>query len=471
MDLAALNSKNTKNKKGLETKMETPEDQVGTCRIIGEIGSGGMSVVYRAIQESLRRTVAVKTLRPSAANEPQLAQRFEREALSIAALQHENIINVHDFINRNGQLYIIMEHVEGIDLYDLLDRSGHLPVDVAAIIAMQVGRALDYAHYRGIVHRDIKPANVMISHQGGVKLMDFGIARDESFADLTETGTGVGTPSYMSPEQILGDRIDFRSDLFSLGILLYQMVTGRKPFVEDERKSVMHKIRLEPAEDPRRTNPDVPRELVRIIETCMKKRPADRFRSTQELVLALERFLGTRVEMNYYARLVVFLQGQGIVGAEQAERVLRPAMAGEAARAAHEATQRSRLLRLATQTQAAVLAAAAALLTVVHLAAARSHKTTTAPVATTSPPTADAPSTPAATTGQLALVVYPWADVIIDGRRIDTTPLAQPIRLPPGRHSLELRNPYFPAITRTLTIAPYERIELAVDLTTNGHQP
>ena len=110
---------------------------------------------------------------------------------------------------------------------------------------MQVARALDYVHYRGIVHRDIKPANIMIARTGGVKVMDFGIARDTSFGDLTEAGTGIGTPAYMSPEQVLGDKLDARSDIFSLGVVLYQMVTGKKPFVEDEKKSAMHKIRLE----------------------------------------------------------------------------------------------------------------------------------------------------------------------------------------------------------------------------------
>src|SRR5690606_2837378 len=119
-----------------------------------------------------------------------------------------------------------------------------MPFDVATIIGMQVARALDYVHYRNVIHRDIKPANIMISRQGGVKLMDFGIARDRNYdEELTQTGTGIGTPSYMSPEQILGDKLDARSDIFSLGIVLYQMVTGRKPFVEDADRSVMNMIR------------------------------------------------------------------------------------------------------------------------------------------------------------------------------------------------------------------------------------
>src|SRR5688572_26580739 len=146
--------------------------------------------------------------------------------------------------------------------------------------------------------------------------MDFGIARDRNFADLTEAGTGIGTPAYMSPEQIIGDKLDFRSDTFSLGIVLYQMVTGRKPFIEDEQKSVMHKIRLEKYPSPRKLNPEIPRELERIMARCMEKLPRDRWRSTQDLVLALERFLSRRVEMNYHARVVLFLKNQGVISPE-----------------------------------------------------------------------------------------------------------------------------------------------------------
>src|SRR3954462_13138953 len=221
-----------------------------------------------------------------------------------------------------------MEYGEGIDRDDLLYKCPIWPSDVAAIIALQVARALDYAHFRGIVHRDVKPANIMISRQGEVKLMDFGIARDDSMRDLTETGTGLGTPSYMSPEQILGDKLDYRSDMFSLGIVLYQMVCGRKPFIEDDHKSVMHKIRLEKYPSPRKLNPEIPRELERILAKCMQKRKEDRFKSTQDLVLALERFISKRVEMNYHARLVLFLRDQAVITGEEADAQLHPAIAG-----------------------------------------------------------------------------------------------------------------------------------------------
>src|SRR5688572_12423134 len=147
-------------------------DRIGNCEILEEIGSGGMATVYKAVQQPLGRSVAIKALKPSIAVDSQFARRFEREAHFMASLQHENILHVHDFLKQDGSMYIVMEYVQGIDLFDLLERRSVLPIDVAAIIALQVARALDYAHFRGIVHRDVKPANIIVPRQGQVKLMD-----------------------------------------------------------------------------------------------------------------------------------------------------------------------------------------------------------------------------------------------------------------------------------------------------------
>src|SRR5262245_42661465 len=331
-------------------------ERIGNCRVVEEVASGGMAVVYRAIQDSLGRTVAIKALKSTAAMEEHIATRFEREAHSLANLQHENIISVYDFYREHGSLFIVMEYVAGIDLYDLLDRGGRLPFDVAAIVALQVARALDYIHYRGLVHRDIKPANIMIDRQGGVNLMDFGIARDKSFEDLTELGTGIGTPAYMSPEQILGDRVDARSDLFSLGVVLFQMLTGGKPFVEDEQRSVMHKIRLERHVRVRKLNPDIPRELERIVDKCLEKQPRDRWRSAQHLVMALERFLAKYVEINYHARLVLFLRNQNVITQLEADEYVSPLVGvpGHSAHGQPNVTARL-LVRRATLVQGIIL--------------------------------------------------------------------------------------------------------------------
>src|SRR5687768_9881427 len=345
-------------------------ERIGNCRIVEEVASGGMAVVYRAIQDQLNRTVAIKALKTSASADEQLVTRFEREARSLAGLQHENIIHVYDFHRDRGALFIVMEYVQGIDLFDLLERSGRLPFDVAAVVAMQVARALDYVHYRSIVHRDIKPANIMVSRQGGVKLMDFGIARDHNYEkDLTQTGTGIGTPAYMSPEQILGDKLDARSDIFSLGVVLYQMITGRKPFVEDEEKSVMHKIRIEKHVPARKLNPEIPRELDRIINKCLEKQPRNRWSSAQALVMALERFLAKHVEMNYHARLVLFLRQQDVITQLEADEYLNPALGGPSASTLLQTSVANRrLIRRSLLFQGAVLGVALLMVALIHLA-------------------------------------------------------------------------------------------------------
>jgi len=418
-------------------------ERIGNCRIVEEVASGGMAVVYRAIQDNLNRTVAIKALKTSVAVEEQLVTRFEREAQSLANLQHENIIHVYDYIAERGALFIVMEYVEGIDLYDLLETSGRLPFDVAAVIAMQVARALDYVHYRGIVHRDIKPANVMLSRQGGVKLMDFGIARDRNFGDLTEAGMGIGTPAYMSPEQILGDKLDARSDIFSLGIVMFQMVTGGKPFIEDEQKSVMHKIRLERHERIRQLNPEIPRELERIIDKCLAKQPRDRWRSAQQLVMALERFLAKHVEMNYHARLVLFLRQQDVITQLEADEYLNPALGGPAASAlAQSNLAYKQQIRRGFIVQAGIVLIAALMIGIIHLAPL-DKKTASAD------PNAQVQKAPPAF---VRVIVHPWAHVYIDDKLAYTTPRAAAYETTSGKHELRVENKYFKSVRRTIKL-------------------
>ncbi len=404
-----------------------------------------MAVVYRAVQEPLGRTVAIKALKSSVAMEENITTRFEREAKSLATLQHENIINVYDYHQERGGLFIVMEFVQGIDLYDLLDRCGRLPYDVAAVIAVQVGRALDYVHYRGVVHRDIKPANIMISKAGGVKVMDFGIARDQSFGDLTEAGTGIGTPAYMSPEQVLGDKLDARSDIFSLGVVLYQMLTGRKPFVEDEQRSAMHKIRLEKHVRVRKLNPDIPRELERIIDQCLEKRPVDRWRSAQHMVMALERFLAKHVEINHHARLVLFLRGQGVISDLEADEHLNPSSLGPGALAQPNMQARHAMKR-GWIAHAITVGMLALMLGLIHMA-----------------PLGATPKTPVALIngrevvaeqlGFIRVNAVPWAEIAIDGKPIGSTPMGKAIELTAGEHVVRFTHSWYEPIELKVAVA------------------
>ncbi|GAB4195070.1 MAG: hypothetical protein OHK0013_00910 [Sandaracinaceae bacterium] len=436
-------------------------DQIGNCRILSEIGSGGMAVVYKAVQEPLGRTVAIKALKPSIAMDSGFAKRFEREAHFMASLQHENILHVYDFVKDRGTMFIVMEYVQGIDLYDLLEITPRLPVDVAAIITLQVARALDYAHFRGIIHRDIKPANVMISHQGEVKLMDFGIARDDRLTDLTETGTGLGTPSYMSPEQILGDKLDFRSDIFSVGIVLYQMVTGRKPFVEDDARTVMQKIRLDRYTSPRKINPAVPRTLEHIMGRCMEKLPANRYPTTQALIDDLQDFLAARVPINHNARLVMYLREVGVITEAKAEEILAASAPNRLRRGGGD----RRMLRQMWAVQGALGAAAVVAGVTIQGMAGRLGGDPDQFAAESGAPVVPQRA------GHIRFVVDPWARVEIDGQEVLTTPSARAVALPPGRHFLRLENPYYVPVDREVWVREGETLvieETLVELPTES---
>ncbi len=436
-------------------------DHIGNCRILQEIGSGGMAIVYKAVQEPLGRTVAIKALKPSIAMDSGFAKRFEREAHFMASLQHENILHVHDFVKDHGTMFIVMEYVQGTDLYDLLERTPRLPVDVAAIIALQVARALDYAHFRGIIHRDIKPANVMISQQGEVKLMDFGIARDDRLTDLTETGTGLGTPSYMSPEQILGDKLDFRSDIFSVGIVLYQMVTGRKPFVEDDARTVMQKIRLDRYTSPRKVNPAVPRALEHIMARCMEKLPANRYPTTQALIDDLQDFLAANVAINHNARLVIYLREVGVITDSKAEEILGASAPNRMRRGHGERRMIAQIW--AVEGLIGLLAVSGGLL--VQESAGRLGGDPERFAAEAGAPIV------LENAGALRFVIEPWAHVAIDGQPVLTTPSARAIELPAGHHFVRLENPFYEPVDREVWVREGETVVLEETLVERGSEP
>ncbi len=421
--------------------------------MLEEIGSGGMATVYKAMQEPLNRMVAIKALKPHIALSSHFGIRFEREARFLASMHHENILPVYDLIRDDNNLYIVMEYIEGINVYDILKGlQSPLPVDVAAIIALQVARALDYAHFRNVIHRDIKPANVMLSWHGDVKLMDFGIARDEIQSELTQTGTGLGTPAYMSPEQILGDAVDFRSDLFSLGIVLYQMVTGQKPFKEEAHRSVMQKIRLDGYIHPRRINRDIPRSLETILKRCMAKLPAHRYLTTQALIDALSEFLSQRVPGNYNLRLVRFLRDSQLLEQERADRILATSSVGSPGRTW---SSKWRVSRLKKSAYIALASLGLGLLIGTGINAFHAQATGTKAQGLSE----------AKSAGHLRVVSNPWAEVWLNKKqRLLTTPSAQAITLPPGTHALELRNPNCQSIQRSITIKPQQTHWLRVEL-------
>jgi beta-lactam-binding protein with PASTA domain/class 3 adenylate cyclase/tRNA A-37 threonylcarbamoyl transferase component Bud32 len=254
------------------------------------IGSGGMAEVYLARDRELDRDVAFKRLRPQYAHDEEVVERFEREAKSAASLSHPNIVSVYDRgETEDGSYYIVMEHVPGGNLKDRILEKGLLPPDEAAAIALQVARALEAAHERGVVHRDVKPQNVLLTESGEAKVADFGIARAVAASTVTKTGFVVGTAHYLSPEQALGHPATPRSDLYSLGVVLYEVLTGELPHDAETQVGIVMKHvsgRLQP---PRDVNPEVPEELDAVVVRLLARDPEDRYRDAAEVIKDLER--------------------------------------------------------------------------------------------------------------------------------------------------------------------------------------
>lgn len=283
--------------------MTTPQVLGERYEIGGVLGRGGMAEVHHGRDLRLGREVAVKVLRHDLARDPSFQVRFRREAQASASLNHPAIVAVYDTgedrTPTGATPYIVMEYVEGETLRDVLRREGRLPIDRAMSLAADISGALDFSHRNGIVHRDVKPGNVMITPQGTVKVMDFGIARavSDSAATMTSTAAVIGTAQYLSPEQARGEGVDARSDVYSLGCLLYELVTGAPPFTGDSPVSVAYQHVREDPRLPSSINPDVPPELDAILLKAMSKNPANRYQSAADMRSDLLRALaGQRVE-------------------------------------------------------------------------------------------------------------------------------------------------------------------------------
>jgi Tol biopolymer transport system component/predicted Ser/Thr protein kinase len=261
---------------------------IGNYQIREELGRGGMAVVYRAYQQSLNRYVAIKVLPPQLAFDQEFVERFQREARAAAGLRHPNIVVIHDVGQEEGIYYIVMEYLEGRTLKQVIEQQGPLPPKRAGRIIEQVASALDYAHKRGFVHRDVKPANIFVGEGDRVTLTDFGIAKAGAETQhLTRTGMLMGTPEYMSPEQATGGMMDHRTDLYALGVVLYQMLVGRVPFRGTTPHAVLHAVIYEPPPPPRQINPNLPPAIEAVIMKAVAKRPEQRFQRGAEMVAAL----------------------------------------------------------------------------------------------------------------------------------------------------------------------------------------
>jgi hypothetical protein len=250
---------------------------LGKYQIQAELGRGGMGVVYRGYDPVLSRPVAIKVLPPQLTYDIQFVQRFHQEAVLAARLRHPGIVPIHDVGEQNGIHYIVMQFLDGMTLEGWLERQGPLAPAHARPVLRQVADALDYAHSHGVIHRDIKPANVMISPEGRATLMDFGLVRAAEGTSLTRTGMVMGTPEYMSPEQALGEEVDGRSDIYSLGIVLYKMLSGKVPFARTTPYAITYAHIHEPPPPLRESRPDLPAAVESVVNKALAKRREDRY--------------------------------------------------------------------------------------------------------------------------------------------------------------------------------------------------
>ena len=424
--------------------------------VIGEaLGGGAHSSVFRAAQEGTGRTVAIKALKLDVAATSSFGAEVEREAKVLAKLAHPSIVMLLDHGRTpSGRPFMVLEHVDGFTLAELLaKRPRGLGPEVALAIASEVGAALDHAHRRGVVHRDVAPTNVLLSRDGAVKLIDFGQAQLEGAEPDEEItvsgrmaeplGAALGTPAYCSPEQILGDFVDGRSDLFSLGAVLYEMLSGARPFDPPggakAKASVAQRVRRDPPTPLRNHAPDTPRAVERIVTRLLEKSPADRYASAGVAVEKLRAALRTTTRDDPAEIIRGALASAGLLPKEAARRAAPPATG-------------------ATRKAAAGFAAILVLFTVGGALIRRSESSAS--------PLARAREAAPSERGGLRVLASPWADVAVDGAHVETTPFAKPISLSPGKHWVRLTHPDAPPAERDVTIVRGEvsTLEVVMDL-------
>jgi len=272
--------------------LETPVEELtrgttfaGRYEIIEELGKGGMGKVYRSYDKQLKEEVALKLIKPEIASDKKTLDRFSNELKIARKIVHKNVGRMYELMENKGVFFITMEYVQGQDLKGLIRQSGQLAVGTTISIAKQVCEGLAEAHRLGVVHRDLKPSNIMIDKEGNARIMDFGIARSLEAKGITGAGVMIGTPEYMSPEQVEGKEVDQRSDIYSLGVILYEMVTGRVPFEGDTPFTIGVKHKSETPKDPKELNPQIPEDFSQVILRCLEKDKENRFKGAGDVHL------------------------------------------------------------------------------------------------------------------------------------------------------------------------------------------
>ncbi len=257
-------------------------------QIIEEVGQGGMGRVYKAVDQELNRIVALKMIKPEISSQPGIVERFKKEIKLASQITHKNVCRIHDLGQAQGIKFISMQYIKGQDLKGFIKQSGRLTTEKTIDLTMKICAALQAAHDEGVIHRDLKPENIMLDGEGIAYVMDFGIAKSLEAEELTKEGTVVGTPHYMSPQQAAGEEVDHRSDIYSLGAIMYEVLTGRPPFKADSDIGIIHKHITETPKPPSNLNPQIPKVLEEIILKCLKKKPEERFQKADDVIKAID---------------------------------------------------------------------------------------------------------------------------------------------------------------------------------------
>ena len=416
------------------------------CELIRKLSSGPVCDLYRAVQEPLGRTVLIKALGQNILPSSPFASTLEREARLLSELDHPGIVKVHDFVKRGDRMWLVLEHVDGVTLDELLTRAKRLSDSAAIAIGLRLAEALGHAHEHSVVHRDLSPKNVFLSKRGEVKLLNFALAVDERMPtapELLDGGTGYLGPVYMSPEQILGEPADPRSDLFSLGVMLYELLSGTRPFEGPNERSTSLRIRQNPPPPLTQGGVKVSGSVERLIARCLEKLPSDRIGSAHELALDLRQSLAEVWDGTPEQAILSALASAGLAEAKaappkQTVRVVRRTSVGSVALGLF-------LIGLGVVASGYVLRRA--------FGPAEANRRAAAPL-----------STPGAEAAELRVVAHPWAHVFVDGQQRETTPFARPIKLSPGTHYIRLEHPNAVAERRTVAMAAGEAVLLEVDM-------
>jgi eukaryotic-like serine/threonine-protein kinase len=415
------------------------------CEAVEKIHTGPIADLYRGRQQPLGRSVLIKALGSSILPSSPFAAALEREARVLAALDHPGVVAIHDFVRNDERMWLVLEDVDGRPLDEVLSAAGRLSAEAALAITRGVARALQHAHERRIVHRDVQPRNIFVTTSGGVKLANFSVASEERLPtapELLDGGTNLSSLAYQSPEQILGEPPDPRSDLFSLGAVLFELLTGEAPFGGRNDPSVAQRIRNDPLPPLARFG-ETSSALERVIQRCLQKLATDRFQSAAELDQALAELTEAPAEESKAVRSALVAAGFLKAPATPAKpRIHAPTFA---------------FWRVG-----AVLGATLIVLSVgftgIRLGAARSDKGVATPAGQGRLELVPQPA------GYLRVVAQPWAHVYVDGELVDTTPFARPIPLAPGRHYIKLSHPQAADERRTITLSAGETLVLDVSM-------